>query len=228
MRESLVEFSRHSLDGARKDGRVALAAHDAAKLARREERVTALLNAAVDHYAYALELFDAWTQQRVKSGREVDAFLKDKPEAQQLEFLRKQIEMRVLGLGWDNYATRWSSRADVRIVTVAHLKALLVDEILPEEKALERLKQLPTEAAPPHHKAAVVRTLGTADADALAIESKALFSTEELKTKAEAARHRRVEAGIQDNVENMQPLRPPAFDQALVGRRIEVSRVCCW
>ena len=77
---------------------------DAAKLARREERVTALRNAAVDHYAYAMKLFDAWKQQRAGSKRDVEVFLKDKPEAQQLEFLRKQIEMRVLGLGWDKYA----------------------------------------------------------------------------------------------------------------------------
>mmetsp|Transcript_27584 Transcript_27584/g.68572 ORF Transcript_27584/g.68572 Transcript_27584/m.68572 type:complete len:87 (-) Transcript_27584:300-560(-) len=46
-----------------------------------------------------MELFKAWEQQRVKSGAEVTAALKDdrgepKPEAQQLEFLRKQIEMR--------------------------------------------------------------------------------------------------------------------------------------
>ena len=223
LRDSLVEFARRSLNGARRDGRLALAALDAAKLARREERVTALLNAAVEHYAYSLELFDAWQQQRAKSGREIEAVIKDKPEAQQLEFLRKQIEMRVLGLGWDKYSTRWSSNADERVGTVAHLKALLVNEIIPEETALERLNDLPTEAAPPHHKAAVVKALGTADADALDIESKALFSTEELKAKAEAARQRRVEAGVQDNVENMQPLQPPAFNQELVGKRIEVS-----
>ena len=152
----------------------------------------------------------------------MDAFLKDKPEAQQLEFLRKQIEMRVLGLGWQQFATRWSASADSRIGTVAHLKELLVNEIIPEELALRRLKQLPTEAAPPHHKGAAIKTLGTADLDALEIESKALFSTEELKAKAEAARLRRVEAGIQDDVENVQPLQPPAFNQALVGKKIEV------
>ena len=109
-----------------------------------------------------------------------------------------------------------------RIDTVAHLKALLVDEILLEEVGLARLKKLPTEAAPPHHRGALVRSLGTADADALEIESKALFSTDELKRKAEAARLRRVEAGVQDNVENMQPLAPPVFDQSLVGKKIEV------
>ena len=37
-----------------------------------------------------------------------------KPEAQQLEFLRiKQIEMRVIGLGWEQYATRWSSQVSL-------------------------------------------------------------------------------------------------------------------
>ena len=73
-----------------------------------------------------------------------------------------------------------------------------------------------------HHRGAVLRSLGTADADALDIEVKALFSTDELKRKAEIARLRRVEAGIQDEIENMQPLAPPAFDQALVGKKIEV------
>ena len=226
LRESLVEFARRSLDGARKDGRKALAEHDAAKLARREKRVQALLNAAVEHYAYAQELFDAWTQQGAKSKREVESVIKDKPEAQQLEFLRKQIEMRVLGLGWDQYSTRWSSRAHERVGTVAHLQALLVDEIIPEELALGRLKKLPTEAAPPHHKVAAVKALGTADADALQVESRALFSEEELKAKAAGARQRRLEAGIQDDVENMQPLLPPAFTQELVGKRIEVSMRC--
>ena len=88
--------------------------------------------------------------------------------------------------------------------------------------ALERLKKLPTEAAPPHHKAAALKTLGTADADALEIESRALFSTEELKAKAEAERTQRIEVGIADDVESAQPLQPPAFDQSLVGKLIEV------
>ena len=128
----------------------------------------------------------------------------------------------MLGLGWDKYETRWSSKADERIGSVAHLKGLLVDEILPEEVALERLKQLPTEAAPTHHKAVAMRTLGSSDADALEIQSRALFSTEELKAKAEAARVRRVEAGIADDVESMQLLQPPTFDQSLVGKQLEV------
>ena len=131
--------------------------------------------------------------------------------------------MRVLGLGWTQFATRWSSQSDTKIGTVEHLRKLLVDDILPEEMAMARLKKLPTEAAPPHHAAKELVQLGTADADALEIASKALFSAEELKIKAEAAVKRRETAGISDSVERMQPLDAPPFNQSLVGKRMEVS-----
>lgn len=93
------------------------------------------MNAAVDHYAHSLELFKAWEAQGARSSQEVSVALKDdkgepKPEAQQLEFLRKQIEMRVLGLGWTQYATRWSSKADERIGTLVHLKVRWLMAIL--------------------------------------------------------------------------------------------------
>ena len=47
-----------------------------------------------------------------------------------------------------------------------------------------------------------------------------MFSAEELEQKAQAAMQRRI--GVADNVERMQPKKAPAFDQALVGKRIEV------
>ena len=47
--------------GARIEGRKALAAHDTAKLKRREERLATALDAAVDYYAYSKELFEAWS-----------------------------------------------------------------------------------------------------------------------------------------------------------------------
>ena len=115
LRRSLVEFVRRRTTRAAVDGRAALQAHDDAKLARREERVITLLNATVDAYAYNNELFKSWTAQGVVTAVIVAAQLKDRPEAQQLEFLRRQIEMRVLGLGWSKFATRWSSKADSRI-----------------------------------------------------------------------------------------------------------------
>ena len=226
LQQSLVEHARRAAQGARADGRVALQAHDADKLARREERLTVLLNAAVDAYAYALELFDAWKDQRLKSKEELAAALDGKPEAQQLQLLRMQIEMRVLGCGWAKYETRWSSNKDAKIGTVKHLTALL-EEIFIDEIARARFpagteRGLPTEAAPPQHRARDISQLGTLDPDAAAIRGKALFSTAELRVKAEAARQRRVEAGISDPVENMQPVKSPAFDQSLVGKWLEV------
>jgi superoxide dismutase len=222
LRESLVELARHEAPKARADGRAATVAHDQHKLAHREERVISMLNAAVEHYAYALELFKAWEAQRAKSSKEVNSALEArKSEAEKLEFLRKQIEMRVLGLGWTQFATRWSSQADEKIGTAAHLTALL-NEIIVEETALARLKKLPTEAAPPHHQARELKTLGTVDTDALEIEAKALFSADELRAKAEKAMLRRLGDGTSDAVENLQPLTPPAFDQSLVGKKLEV------
>ena len=129
--------------------------------------------------------------------------------------------MRVLGCGWTQYQTRWSSKADSRIGTVAHLHELL-EEIVLEEKSLARVKRLPTEAAPPHYQSADGAQLGTADVDGVEISKRALFSAEELESKAQAAMKRREATGVACAVERMQPEKAPAFDQALVGKRLEV------
>jgi len=220
LRASLVSAVRKEAENARSEGRKALAEHDAAKLARREERLITALNAAVDYYAYGHELFESWTTQGAKDSKAVDEKLANKPETQQLEYLRHQIDMRVIGFGWNQFKTKWSAKSDPTIGTVAHLRALLIDNILPHEHAERR--QLPTEAAPPHFTAKDLGQLGTANADALAIKSKAIFSIDELKLKAEAAVQRREAAGISDSVERLQPADPPPFDQRLVGKRIEI------
>ena len=151
-----------------------------------------------------------------------------KPEAQQLEYLRYQIEMRVLGLGWSEYATRWSSAADSRIGTVAHLTKLL-EELIKEETARKRfpadsVSGLPTEAAPPQLAAGGSTQLGTLDADAVEVRSTTRFNSDELKRKAEAEVERRIAAGISDDTEWRQQEQAPAFDSALVGKRLEVCR----
>ena len=241
-RESLVEFARLEVASARDAGRQALKAQAAEKLERREERVTAMLNKAVERYAYAKELFAAWAApggQRATSALQVVKALHDgkrvpnyphgrpKPEAQQLEYLRYQIEMRVLGLGWSEYATRWSA-ADSRIGTVAHLTKLL-EELIKEETARKRfppdsVSGLPTEAAPPQLAAGGSTQLGTLDADAVEVRSTTRFNSDELKRKAEAEVERRIAAGISDDTEWRQPEEAPAFDSALVGKRLEVCR----
>jgi len=225
LRESLVLMARREAPAARKDGRLAQAEQDAERLARREERVITLLKATVDAYAYNKELYQRWEAQGARNPPAVVSALEARPaEAQKLEWLRLQIEMRVLGLGWSQFATRWSSKADSRIGSVAHLQKLLVDELLPFEMAERRLKKLPTEAAPPQSLQKEARSLGALDADAVEVEKKTLFSTEELRRKSDEAMQRRVADGTADDVEALQPPKDqaPAFDQDLVGKWIEV------
>eukprot|EP00966_Prymnesium_polylepis_P121233 2802127-Prymnesium_polylepis.1 len=221
MRESLVEMARLDAEDARKEGRKALAEHDKHKLEKRADRLQSALDVATEKFARAIELFAAWRAQRAEKIEEVDAWMHDRPEVQKLEFLRKQIEMRVIGCGWTQHATKWSSGTDERVGTVAHLREVL-DEIIVEERALKRLKCLPTEAALPNFGTKAEAQLGTADEDVIEIESRALFSAEELQIKADQAVERRRAAGISDDVEDMQPLRAPAFDSSLVGKQLEV------
>eukprot|EP00966_Prymnesium_polylepis_P017894 412611-Prymnesium_polylepis.1 len=64
--------------------------------------------------------------------------------------------------------------------------------------------------------------LGTMDADAQEVRRATQFSREQLEAMAQKEMQRRREAGITDDVEMQQPLEAPAFDQQLVGKRIEV------
>ena len=75
-------------------GRAALAEHDGHKLKVRAERAQSALEAVVEMYAHAKELFAAWQRQRVATITEADAWMVDRPEAQKLEFLRKQTRSR--------------------------------------------------------------------------------------------------------------------------------------
>ena len=193
LQESLIEYSRREAPRARVAAKSDLEAHDEAKLARREERVVTLLNKAVEDYAYSKELFNAWAADTdawrsakgprpgevTKSDAKWAAFVMGKPESEVLMFLRKQIDMRVLGCGWSEFATRWSSNKDSKIGTVAHLRKLL-GELLEHETTARRMKELPEEAALPQQVRRSLGTLGTVDDDAVEIEKRAFFSSEEL------------------------------------------------
>ena len=221
LRESLVEMARLDAEAAREEGRQAMQEHGQHKLRSREQRLQEALDKEVEKHARAMELFNAWQRQRAESIEEVDAWMVERPEAQKLEFLRKQIEMRVLGCGMTQFATNWSSSSDATIGTVEHLRGVL-EEIVIEERSLKRLKRLPKEAAQPQFITRERQQLGTADEDVLDVESRALFSSAELERKTALAMERRRATGISDDVEDLQPLRAPTFDERLVGKRLEV------
>ena len=245
LRESLVAFARAEAPRARRAAKIDITAHDVAKLERREERVVILLNKAVEDYAYSKELFMAWCAETeawrtastgvrpgevAKADRNWNAFVKTKSgESDVLIFLRKQIEMRTIGCGWSQFTTRWSSNKDAKIGSVTHLRALVLVDILEHESTARRMNELPEEAALPQQVKRNLGQLGTIDADAADVEKRALFSADELARKADAEMQRRIEAGISDSVEDINAAvnngKAPAFDQALVGKRLEVLYV---
>jgi len=57
-------MARRRLPDALKERRAEVLSHDQEKLLRREEAVQRQLNAAVERYAAALELFDQWRKSR--------------------------------------------------------------------------------------------------------------------------------------------------------------------
>ena len=133
--------------------------------------------------------------------RALDRALDGLSPNQQLEELRRQIEMRTVGCGWRQFETKWSFFSDERHHTIEKLRSMLLEDIIPHERALKRKHQLPAEAAPPQLNSHVIKQLGTADPDVLALEATSLFDLSKLHAKAEAARARREAAGVSDRWE---------------------------
>ena len=224
LRGALIRMSCRRLPEALKVARGDKLSHDQEKLQRREEAVQHQLDVAVEKYAAAIELYDAWRTQGVKDKSELERLLKGASPTEQLAQLRHQVEMRTVGCGWRQFETKWSFFAEEKHHTIEKLREMLLEDILPHERALRRLKKLPAEAAPPQLSGHVIKTLGTADADALALEAMSLFNLDNLKVKAEAARERREADGVSDRWEARQQKEAPPFDSRLVGKRLEV----CW
>jgi len=77
--------------------------------------------------AASLELYDQWHSQGVRRDQAgLDAALKDLSETQQIAELRRQIEMRTVGLGWREFEVKWGFYADERKHTIEKLTRMLM------------------------------------------------------------------------------------------------------
>ena len=115
---------------------------------RRKTNSQLELEALVQRYALALSFFEQWESSGV-SYENMETELaeqvgRDAKETTQLQlnWLRLQIEMRVIGLGFVEFATPWSSSRDELIGTVEDLSTLLRN-ILTEENAMRIDGDLP-------------------------------------------------------------------------------------
>jgi len=230
MKQSLVEWARRARAESRKVERADTAEQAEYHRVRREQNLQEQLDKLIDVYTTAVKRFHAFERSGVRTKQAAAARLAEMvhPDgsakvAPQRAYLKEQIEMRVLGLGWTQFATAWSSGKDAHVGTIAHLQKLL-EEILLYEMAQRRLQRIPTEPAAPEMKARTMKELGTATCDAQELAAQSLFSVEEVRLAAVAEQLRRDEALEDDPVEREQPADAPTLDAELVGTRLEV----CW
>ncbi|KAL1510813.1 hypothetical protein AB1Y20_007097 [Prymnesium parvum] len=185
---------------------------------------------------HALSFFERWQKRGVEKASEIAAALKafgDREQAK-LDWLREQIEMRVIGLSWNDVKTPWSSSSDEAVGTVAQLSEHLKEEILVREVAQRKAGELPSKEGTPEESCPApllqrktFKTLGTptVQADRLCQAVKAEPSSEE---KLEAAKQRRTELeerGELDWVSDRQPYatgQGPVPDENLIGKKLEV------
>lgn len=216
---ALVDMCRGERARERKIDRQDHLELDAHRSATRKSNSELELESLIKNFALALSFFDRYQQHGVKSVADIQPTLEGIASSQvQLDWLREQIEMRVVGLGWVEFKKNWSSGVDDSVGSVYDLTSHLVD-ILEEES--ERLT--PEAAAAPIMKRKTFKELGTPSAQAEQLSDQRLsLSAEEL---LEAARKKREElelTGDLDTVGDRQPQAPPPLDDSLVGRKLEI------
>ena len=132
-RHALVEMSRVTRQEMRAVDKTHHAALDAYHAHRRLANAESELTALIKRYALALSFYDRWKSQGVQSPDAMQSALDGIQTSQlRLDYLREQIEMRVVGLGFDEFKTNWSSSKDDQIGSVddlaKHLKEILMEE----------------------------------------------------------------------------------------------------
>lgn len=155
-----------------------------------------------------------------------------------LDWLREQIEMRVIGLSWQEWKTPWSASKDETVGTVDQLKDHL-KEVLAWEEQLRMDGSLPSKARArgsasaladecptPQLKRKTFKALGTPTVQCDALSNDRIeCSQEDLLAAAQRRREELEVAGEIDWVSDRQPNptgQGPAPDIRLLGKKLEV------
>lgn len=177
------------------------------------------LESLIKQFALALSFFDRYTQRGVTSVGDLNRELRSlKSDQEKLDWLREQIEMRVIGFGWVEYKTQWSSGRDEGVGSVSDLIGQL-KEIL--EAQADR--DVPEAAVAPIMQRKTFKELGTPTVQAEQLAHQRLsLSEEELLAAAERERERQEACGELDTVGDRQPSKAPPLDESLIGRKVEI------
>lgn len=241
--EALVECARLTVKDMRDLDRGDHAALDDYHKMRRKRNEEDALDALFTRYALAISFFERWVKRGVKNATEMRSQLRGfgaegENEQAKLDWLREQIEMRVVGLSWSEWATPWSSSKDEQVGTIGQLTAHM-QEVLAREASLKERGELPSktkasanenaladECPAPQFKRKTFKSLGTPTVQATELANDIVDITPE--EALHGARKRRAEleaAGEIDWVSDRQPFptgQGPFPGKDLIGKKIEV------
>jgi hypothetical protein len=141
-----------------------------------------------------------------------------KSESAKMEALKENIRMRVIGLGWKQFAITWSYKRAKQSVNelAAHLKM-----IIREEKKLTPPKD-PALVMPKHLDLPI---LGTATRQLMESEANALINEEQFRREANELCKQREARGEGSIFSVMQPLYCPELDE-LINKWIKCILLC--
>ena len=226
---ALVEFARVSRMEMRKLDFADTAEHTAYVKAKRKSEIEEELEKVVKGYAIAISFFKRWHKAAVRSIGELSAKLRtdfDEPIVKKrnqlkLNWLREQIDMRVVGFSWTEFKTSWSSGADEHVGTIEQLTGHL-KEVIETENERDDAGELPTSACAPIMNRKAFKPLGTLTKQAATLTSPFVELSEEQLLARVQARHIQLQAaGEIDDLEDSQPLVEPPL-ASLIGWKIEV------
>lgn len=226
LQESCVEMARQLRDTARKWERSDRKDQAEYREMRRAQNLTLQLDALAEKGAIIIERFEAYAARALRSWQQVERALSTMlSAAAQLGFLREQIELRSLGLGWSDLCISWTQgREESADQSISRLCAHLRERVLPVELERHRNGLVPREAPLPDFKAKSLNQLGKPTTDSTELASFALCSPEQLQAAIKRERERRIAAGFADDVQALQPKEAPEINEELVGKKLEV----CW
>lgn len=217
---ALVEMCRVERPAQRVLDRMDEAELDSYRRAVRKSNSALELEALIKNFAFALSFFDRYVRRGVKSIEDARVQMAGLSSDQlRLDFLREQIEMRVIGLGWIEFKTQWSSGKDDNVGSIADLIAQLTDILLEESE-----RPIPEAAPAPIMSRKTFKELGTPTAQAQSMSDQRLsLSAEQLLAAAQKKRAELQVQGELDTVGDIQPPQPPPLNQDLVGRKLEIN-----
>ena len=229
---ALVEMGRVSRQEMRKIDAADAAEHTTYVKAKRKSEIEEELEKVIKQFGLAVTFFDRWKARAVRTVGALSAKLRsdfNEPDARKreqlkLNWLREQIQMRVLGFNWTEFKTNWCSGNDEHVGTAEQLAGHL-KEIIAEEIERDRAGELPEAACAPIMHRKVFKPLGTLTPDAAELTSPFVELIEEqLLARVAAESQRLLAAGEIDDIEDAQPPDEdaPELDSGLVGWEIDV------